>query len=138
MSVGGNGTLNWDNTVTTNPKDITLPNWDVTLEKNDDLVFHDALGRPANGIGMTFTLKRMMTYHLMQTFLPSAMIMIASVLSVFVPSRHVPGRVTLCITAFLAMISLINGARYFTDTNIFKFITRLYSTDFFTLFGKLF
>ena len=48
----------------------------------------------------------------MQTFLPSVMISCGSVLSVFVSPRLVPGRMGLCITAFLAMISLFNGARW--------------------------
>ncbi len=108
-----NETISWyeDQTLITDPSDISLPNWDVKLARNDELEFINVLGQQVNGVGLTFTLTRMMTFHLMQTFLPSSMIMMASVLSVFVPAHYVPGRVALCITAFLAMISLINGAR---------------------------
>ncbi len=115
----------WDDTVVTDPKDITLANWDITLRKNENVNFTNVVGENAQGAALTFTLTRLWTFHLMQTFLPSCMIMIASVLSVFVPAHLVPGRMGLCITAFLSMISLINGTRY--DNEPFCTITGLKS-----------
>merc|ERR1712228_980697 len=39
------------------------------------------------------------------------MVSIASAASVFIPSDIVPGRMSLCVTSFLSLISLFNGAR---------------------------
>ena len=66
-------------------------------------------------------LRRNMANHWLQTFMPSLMICIISTMSVFVPSSQVPGRLGKCITSFLALISLFNGARYlFLYFNHFK------------------
>merc|ERR1712228_586518 len=39
------------------------------------------------------------------------MLSVVSASSVFIPSEIVPGRMALCITSFLSLISLFNGAR---------------------------
>ena len=59
----------------------------------------------------TYLFRRRLTNHLLQTFIPSMMLSIASASSVFIPSDVVPGRMSLCITSFLSLISLFNGAR---------------------------
>ena len=59
-----------------------------------------------------YLFRRPLTNHLLQTFVPSFMLSIASASSVFIPSNIVPGRMSLCITSFLSLISLFNGARY--------------------------
>merc|ERR1719273_1460439 len=59
----------------------------------------------------TYYFKRPLTNHLFQTFIPSMMLSVASASSVFIPSDVVPGRMALCITSFLSLISLFNGAR---------------------------
>ena len=59
----------------------------------------------------TYLFKRPLTNHFLQTFIPSMMLSIASASSVFIPSDVVPGRMALCISSFLSLISLFNGAR---------------------------
>ena len=59
----------------------------------------------------TYLFRRRLTNHFLQTFIPSMMLSIASASSVFIPSDVVPGRMSLCITSFLSLISLFNGAR---------------------------
>ena len=59
----------------------------------------------------TYLFRRPLTNHFLQTFIPSMMLSIASASSVFIPSDVVPGRMALCITSFLSLISLFNGAR---------------------------
>lgn len=66
-------------------------------------------------IKMEFELKRTLTGHLLQTFIPSMMLCIASTGSLFIPSHIVPGRMGLTITSFLSLISLFNGARFEFD-----------------------
>ena len=58
-----------------------------------------------------FHLKRHLGNHLLQTFLPSAMITLTSAASVFIPSDMIPGRMGMCVTSFLSLISLFNGSR---------------------------
>ncbi len=104
--------LVFDHTLKTLLSDIALPNWEVGLTKVESLTTVNVMGVRSPGLGMTFTFSRYWTYELMQTFLPSLMITITSVISVFIPAQHVPGRMGLCITAFLSLISLLNGSRY--------------------------
>ena len=59
----------------------------------------------------TYLFRRPLTNHFLQTFIPSMMLSVASASSVFIPSDVVPGRMALCITSFLSLISLFNGAR---------------------------
>ena len=58
-----------------------------------------------------YLLKRPLTNHFLQTFIPSMMLSIVSASSVFIPLEIVPGRMALSITTFLSLISLFNGAR---------------------------
>jgi len=59
----------------------------------------------------TYLFRRPLTNHFLQTFIPSMMLSIASASSVFIPPDVVPARMSLCITSFLSLISLFNGAR---------------------------
>ena len=72
----------------------------------------DFRGENTDGAWLQFNFARIATNHLMHTFFPSTMLCMGSIMSVFVPSDLVPGRMGLCITSFLSMISLFNGARY--------------------------
>ena len=58
-----------------------------------------------------YLLKRPLTNHFLQTFIPSMMLSVVSSASVFIPLEIVPGRMALSITSFLSLISLFNGAR---------------------------
>ena len=91
-----------------------VPDWNIALRTVHDPhhTFCTHSGGKASGLSAEFAFRRLFTIHLMQTFFPSVMIMMCSAMSVFVPPELVPGRMGLCITAFLSMISLFNGARY--------------------------
>ena len=58
-----------------------------------------------------YVFERPLGHHILQTFIPSMMLSLASAASVFIPADVVPGRMGLCITAFLSKIALFNGAR---------------------------
>ncbi len=91
---------------------LYIPDWDLEIEMGTKFnITNDYEDSVNDGIQAVFKFRRIYTIHLMHTFFPSVMIALSSVLSVFVPSDLVPGRMGLCITAFLSMISLFNGAR---------------------------
>ncbi len=111
----GRQKLKWmsDHQLLTDPDDVALTNWDVGIAPGSYVngTWNVHKGDPSPGLSVTFTFRRVWTFHLMQTLLPSVLIMVGSVLSVFVRSRHVPARMALCITNFLSMVALFNGAR---------------------------
>lgn len=50
--------------------------------------------------------------HWFQTFMPSIMICFTSTMSVFIPHQMMPaGRMGMCVTSLLSLISLFNGVR---------------------------
>ncbi len=111
--------LNWyeDPSETTKTEKLFVPEWVLQLRAGPDFVFFNRYNaQQTGGVGVELQFSRVFTIHLMQTFFPSIMIALSSVVSVFVPSDLVPGRMGLCITAFLSMISLFNGSRYHVTT----------------------
>ena len=75
------------------------------------IIFFFSFLAPFSGIKIHFELQRIVTNHWLQTFIPSMMLCMASAASVFIPPDVVPGRMGICITSFLSLISLFNGAR---------------------------
>ncbi len=56
-----------------------------------------------------FAFHRYLTSHVIQTFLPSTLLVSASLGSLFVPSGLVPGRMALAVTTTLTLQSMINS-----------------------------
>ena len=101
----------------TDPETITVPDWTVDLhterspytrKKLDFVKFEEV---DIDVIRFTFTFRRIFVNNLLQVFFPSVMLCIGSCVSVFIPSDMVPGRMALCVTTFLSLIALFNGAR---------------------------
>ena len=61
-----------------------------------------------------FRFKREVSSEVMQTFLPSLMLSIASSSSLYISFDQLPARMGLCATTFLALIALFKGSRYYT------------------------
>lgn len=59
-----------------------------------------------------FRFKREVSSEVMQTFLPSLMLSIASSSSLYISFDQLPARMGLCATTFLALIALFKGSRY--------------------------
>ena len=59
-----------------------------------------------HGIGIDFALKRNINKYLFQYYLPSAIIVIVSQLSFFIPLTAIPGRIGLVVTQFLALTNI--------------------------------
>ena len=96
----------------------------VKMKTIKDRKFFGDMLKNVSVIRMEIDMKRALTGHFLQTFLPSMMLCTVSTGSIFIPSHIVPGRMGLAITSFLSLISLFNGARsryfFFSDT-FFKF-----------------
>ena len=73
-----------------------------------------------NGVRFSVILERVYSNHILHTYIPSVMLCIASTCSLFIPSDLIPGRMGLCITTFLSIISLFNGAKYDFHLNVFN------------------
>ncbi|KAA0191904.1 hypothetical protein HAZT_HAZT002840 [Hyalella azteca] len=71
----------------------------------------DLSSRNFSGIQARFTLRRQNGYHLLQTYVPTIIIVCMSWLSFWIEPDHVPGRVTLCVTTLLTLTTLAGGVR---------------------------
>ena len=63
------------------------------------------------GLIMKITLTRVIGYHLLQTYVPSALFVILGWLSLFIPQSSVPGRVGMGMTTILTLTAMFNGVR---------------------------
>ncbi len=54
-----------------------------------------------------FEFRRFRRSHIVQTYLPSTLLVLASLASLYVPSDLVPGRMTLCITTTLTVMAMM-------------------------------
>ncbi|XP_076359213.1 glycine receptor subunit alpha-4-like isoform X2 [Tachypleus tridentatus] len=62
-------------------------------------------------IAVMFILERQISYHLMQVFAPSAMIVMLSWFSFWIGIDAIPGRVTLVVTSLLSLFTQFSGIR---------------------------
>ena len=77
----------------------------VALKRNGVLVNCSALA-------YTLKFKRVASYELLQTMIPSLMLSFASSSSLYVSHEKLPARIGLSGTTFLSMIALFKGSRY--------------------------
>ena len=64
------------------------------------------------GVIMTVLLRRKISYHLLQTYLPSGLFVIVAWLSLFLPAESIPGRVTMAMTTLLTLAAMFGAVRY--------------------------
>ena len=64
------------------------------------------------GVIMTVLLRRKISYHLLQTYLPSGLFVIVAWLSLFLPPQSIPGRVTMAMTTLLTLAAMFGAVRY--------------------------
>ncbi len=64
---------------------------------------------PTTEVEALFMFRRYATSHLIQTFVPSSMLVLVSLASLWVPSDLVPGRMALAVTTMLTLQSMINS-----------------------------
>lgn len=66
------------------------------------------------GVIMTVLLRRKISYHLLQTYLPSGLFVIVAWLSLFLPPESIPGRVTMAMTTLLTLAAMFGAVRQST------------------------
>lgn len=66
------------------------------------------------GVIMTLLLRRKISYHLLQTYLPSGLFVIVAWLSLFLPPESIPGRVTMAMTTLLTLAAMFGAVRQST------------------------
>ncbi len=65
-----------------------------------------------SGIRFTVVLRRYLSFHMIQTYLPSTLFVIVSWLSFLVSPESIPGRMTLCMTTLLTLTAMFAAVRY--------------------------
>jgi len=63
------------------------------------------------GLIMKLHLTRQLTYHVVQTYIPSTVFVIVAWLSLFVPAESVPGRVGMGMTTLLTLTAMFSSVR---------------------------
>ena len=63
------------------------------------------------GVIMTLLFRRKISYHLLQTYLPSGLFVIVAWLSLFLPPESIPGRVTMAMTTLLTLAAMFGAVR---------------------------
>ena len=63
------------------------------------------------GVIMTVLLRRKISYHLLQTYLPSGLFVIVAWLSLFLPPESIPGRITMAMTTLLTLAAMFGAVR---------------------------
>ena len=66
----------------------------------------------SDGLIFRIKFKRLVSVFIWQIYMPSLLLCIASTLSVYIPSQIVPGRMSLSVTSFLALVALFGNARF--------------------------
>ena len=83
---------------------------EVEYDENGNNIYNDDVDH-SDGFSIEFQFARLVTIYMWQVFLPSLLLCIASTLSAFIPSHIVPGRMSLSVTSFLALVALFGNAR---------------------------
>ncbi|XP_065341022.1 glycine receptor subunit alphaZ1-like [Cloeon dipterum] len=85
-----------------------------TFENDKENVNFPSGSYPA--ITMTVRLHRRISYHMLQTYIPSLMFVIVSWLSFLVPPESVPGRMAICMTTLLTLTAMFAAVRQSTPS----------------------
>lgn len=72
------------------------------------------------GVIMTVLLRRKISYHLLQTYLPSGLFVIVAWLSLFLPPESIPGRITMAMTTLLTLAAMFGAVRSVDRATCFR------------------
>ena len=82
------------------------PDWYITLKVGQVTKEGKKQLLPLN-----ITFERILSGHILHVYVPSLMLAVASVTSLFIPPENVPGRMSLSVTSCLSMVTLFVGAK---------------------------
>jgi hypothetical protein len=71
-------------------QNISLPQFDLEVKLGDDYAT-DYYDQAYPGVIMRIVLRRKMSFHIMQTYIPSSIFVALAWLSAFIPPEQVPG-----------------------------------------------
>ena len=71
-------------------------------------------------IRFTISLRRKMSYHVIQTYLPSSLFVFISWLSFLIPSGCTPERLAICMTTLLTLTAMFAAVRYYTNAFVLE------------------
>ncbi|XP_040570016.1 glycine receptor subunit alpha-2 isoform X2 [Lepeophtheirus salmonis] len=71
-------------------KNISLPNFDFFIETNESYNTGSIYSLSYPGVAMKVRLSRKLTYHILQTYIPSIMLVVVSWFSLFIPIEEIP------------------------------------------------
>ena len=74
---------------------------------------------PKSGLEIRLHLNRRLSLHVTQTFIPSTMFVFISWLSLFIPAELVPGRMALCVTTLLTLVTMFSSTRSATPSTAY-------------------
>uniref|UniRef100_A0A6A7G011 Glycine receptor subunit alpha-1-like isoform X1 n=2 Tax=Hirondellea gigas TaxID=1518452 RepID=A0A6A7G011_9CRUS len=96
------------------PEDIEIAQFDLTSNKTTQ---HTSVYETGlllgnySGLTASFTLRRQNGYHVLQSYVPTFMIVAISWVSFWIDPNAVPGRITLGVTTLLTLTTLATGIR---------------------------
>ena len=85
------------------------PDWYISLEIRNVFV---STKNNKQILPLNLIIQRKISVHILHLFVPSIMLCIASMASLFIPQDYVPGRMSLVVTSCLSMITLFIAAKY--------------------------
>ncbi|CAI4228927.1 unnamed protein product [Auanema sp. JU1783] len=126
--------------------DINLPEFHIISMENDycDGIFHYTITHNSSRIGDfscllgKLNLNRAIGFHLVQSYIPTALIVAISWVSFWIDRRAVPARVSLSFTTLLTLSTQGNGIRYMLPAVSYaKAIDYFYGVCMLFIFGVL-
>ncbi|CAL4075715.1 unnamed protein product, partial [Meganyctiphanes norvegica] len=92
------------------PDTLEIAQFDLMDLMTDSFTYPFVTGN-FSGVNVTFILKRQNGYHILQTYIPTILIVSISWVSFWLDPNAVPGRVSLGITTLLTLTTLASGIR---------------------------
>uniref|UniRef100_A0A2P2IAN3 Glycine receptor subunit alphaZ1-like n=1 Tax=Hirondellea gigas TaxID=1518452 RepID=A0A2P2IAN3_9CRUS len=92
------------------PDDLEIAEFDLLSNSTVETTLHFATGH-FSGLIARFTLRRQNGHHILQTYVPTILIVSISWVSFWLDPTAVPGRITLGVTTLLTLTTLATGVR---------------------------
>ncbi|XP_046397112.1 glycine receptor subunit alpha-4-like [Ischnura elegans] len=108
--------FSWKNESRVTNIDHRLAHFDYYLEVIDEKGDVNFPSGSYPAITLVINLRRRLSYHLLQTYVPSTMFVVVSWLSFLVPPESVPGRMAICMTTLLTLTAMFAAVRQNTPS----------------------
>ncbi|KAK7065933.1 Glycine receptor subunit alpha-3 [Halocaridina rubra] len=92
------------------PDELEIAQFDLLSQSTEEMTQHFVTGN-FSGLLVHFSLRRQNGYHVLQTYVPTILIVAISWVSFWLDPNAVPGRVSLGVTTLLTLTTLASGIR---------------------------